>query len=79
MSIVMTRGARCEPRLHALRRKLFARPFSKAEMRRTWETVVKEKTQLAVSRIRGEWWTFLATDVGGHKFGEPFDMLPLGR
>ncbi|RHZ67969.1 cytochrome P450 [Aspergillus thermomutatus] len=80
-----------DPRQHGQRRKLFARPFSKSELRRTWEPVVKEKVQLAVSRIRGElaaegradilkWWTFLATDVSGHlMFGESFDMLTLGK
>ncbi|KAF7591314.1 hypothetical protein BBP40_001690 [Aspergillus hancockii] len=80
-----------DPKEHATRRKLFARPFSKSELRRIWEPVVKEKVQLAVSQIRNDlkvneisdllkWWTFLATDVGGHlMFGESFDMLRFGK
>lgn len=80
-----------DPKQHAARRKLFARPFSKSELRRMWEPVVQEKVRLAVSQIRGEltrdgrsdvmkWWTFLATDVSGHlMFGESFDMLQLGK
>ncbi|GAB1194129.1 hypothetical protein APSETT444_003370 [Aspergillus pseudonomiae] len=80
-----------DPKEHAVRRKLFARPFSKSELRRTWEPAVKEKVQLAVSQIRLElktdgksdllkWWTFLATDVSGHlMFGESFDMLRVGK
>ncbi|GKZ20209.1 hypothetical protein AbraIFM66951_002951 [Aspergillus brasiliensis] len=80
-----------DPKEHAARRKLFARAFSKSELRQIWEPVVKEKVQLAVSQIRGEllrdgtsdvlkWWTFLATDVSGHlMFGESFDMLQYGK
>ncbi|GLB11388.1 hypothetical protein AtubIFM57258_008256 [Aspergillus tubingensis] len=80
-----------DPKEHAARRKLFARAFSKSELRQTWEPVVREKVQLAVSRIRGEllrdgtsdvlkWWTFLATDVSGHlMFGESFEMLQYGK
>ncbi|KAL3251448.1 hypothetical protein ABHI18_010657 [Aspergillus niger] len=80
-----------DPKEHAARRKLFARVFSKSDLRRTWEPVVKDKVQLAVSQIRGEllrdgisdilkWWTFLATDVSGHlMFGESFDMLQYGK
>ncbi|KAE8371099.1 cytochrome P450 [Aspergillus bertholletiae] len=80
-----------DPKQHAARRKLFARPFSKSELRRTWESAVKEKAQLAVSQIHLEvmgcgksdllkWWTFFATDVSGHlMFGESFDMLRVGK
>ncbi|KAE8347348.1 hypothetical protein BDV24DRAFT_173226 [Aspergillus arachidicola] len=80
-----------DPKEHAARRKLFARPFSKSELRRTWEPAVREKVQLAVSQIQRElkavgksdllkWWTFLATDVSGHlMFGESFNMLQVGK
>lgn len=80
-----------DPKEHAARRKLFARPFSKSELRRTWEPAVREKVQLAVSQIQRElkavgksdllkWWTFLATDVSGQlMFGESFNMLQLGK
>ncbi|OQE12812.1 hypothetical protein PENFLA_c062G10566 [Penicillium flavigenum] len=76
---------------HAQRRKLFARMFSKSELRGSWEPLVKEKVLLFVSQIQEElrrtgvcdilkWSTFLATDVSGHlMFGESFDMLHLGK
>lgn len=76
---------------HAQRRKLFARPFSKTELRRSWEPIVKEKAKVAVSRIRQDltasgvsdvlkWWTFFATDTSAHlMFGESFKMLQLGK
>ncbi|KAL4933240.1 cytochrome P450, partial [Aspergillus undulatus] len=82
-----------DPKQHAARRKLFARAFSKSELRGRWEGVVRSKVRLAVDRIKGEldaengtgrcdvlkWWTFLATDVSGHlMFGEDFGMLELG-
>ncbi|KAL4899588.1 hypothetical protein BDW74DRAFT_188978 [Aspergillus multicolor] len=80
-----------DPKQHAARRKLFARAFSKSELRRVWEGVVRDKVRLAVSRMKGElngadrtcdvlkWWTFLATDVAGHlMFGEDFGMLEVG-
>lgn len=80
-------------REHAERRKLFARAFSKSELRRVWEGVVREKVRMAVGQMKSEldatssdkrcdvlkWWTFLATDVSGHlMFGEDFGMLQLG-
>lgn len=80
-------------REHAERRKLFARAFSKSELRRVWEGVVREKVRMAVGQMKNEldatnsekrcdvlkWWTFLATDVSGHlMFGEDFGMLQLG-
>ncbi|KAL3473816.1 hypothetical protein BJX99DRAFT_260932 [Aspergillus californicus] len=76
---------------HAQRRKLFARMFSKSELRASWEPLVREKVLLFVSQIQEElqrtgvcdvlkWSTFLATDVSGHlMFGESFDMLRLGK
>ncbi|KAL5051310.1 hypothetical protein BDW71DRAFT_193723 [Aspergillus fruticulosus] len=83
--------AMSDPGQHAARRKLFARAFSKSELRRAWEGVVRSKVRLAVDRIKGEldaeggrcdllkWWTFLATDVAGHlMFGEDFGMLEIG-
>ncbi|RAK99644.1 cytochrome P450 [Aspergillus ibericus CBS 121593] len=80
-----------DPKEHAARRKLLARPFAKSELRWTWEPVVRAKAQLSVSQMRGEllatrksdllkWWTFFATDVSGDlMFGESFGMLQLGR
>ncbi|KAE8149921.1 cytochrome P450 [Aspergillus avenaceus] len=80
-----------DPKQHATRRKLLSRPFSKSELRRVWEPVVKDKVELAVSQIQRDlemngkadilkWWTFLATDVSGHlMFGEPFNMLQFGK
>lgn len=80
-----------DPAAHAARRKLFARAFSKSELRSTWEGVVREKVRVAVGKIQDEmkdggrcdvfkWWTFLATDVSGRlMFGEDFGMLSYGK
>ncbi|KAL2860830.1 cytochrome P450 [Aspergillus lucknowensis] len=43
-----------DPRQHAERRRLFARAFSKSELRRNWEAVVREKVRFAVGRMKGE-------------------------
>ncbi|KAJ5729232.1 uncharacterized protein N7483_003740 [Penicillium malachiteum] len=80
-----------DPKEHAQRRKLFARPFSKSALRTSWEPVVKDKAQLAISQIQNEiaangicdflkWATFLATDISSHlMFGDSFDMLQKGK
>lgn len=78
------------PREHGQRRKLFARGFSKTYLREHWEPTVREKTLLAVEKIKVDartgvadllkWWTFMATDiVGVLGFGESFGMLELGK
>ncbi|GME53408.1 Cytochrome p450 monooxygenase [Neofusicoccum parvum] len=62
-----------DAKMHAARRRLFARAFGKSEIRGRWEGMVREKVELAVRRVgeelrRGEesdllkWWTFMATD-----------------
>lgn len=79
-----------DPKEHAQRRKLFARGFSKSYLREHWESAVKDKCKLAVTKIRRDaeagsadllkWWTFMATDiVGVLGFGESFGMLELGK
>ncbi|KAJ5092010.1 sterigmatocystin biosynthesis P450 monooxygenase STCB [Penicillium alfredii] len=80
-----------DSKAHAYRRKLFARAFSKSEIRSLWEPVIREKAQLTVSQIQAElkatgvcdvlkWATFFSTDVSGHlMFGESFEMLRLGK
>jgi cytochrome P450 len=91
-SSTLTMFAMRDPKVHAQRRKVFARPFSKSEMRRNWEKGIAGMARLAVRRIKGEcegekgradvykWWTFLATDVSAHvNFGESFHMLELGK
>jgi cytochrome P450 len=78
-------------KMHAQRRRLFAKPFSKSDLRRTWEPIVRDKVQLAVSQIVNElqdngvsdilkWATLMATDVSTHlMFGESFEMLRVGK
>lgn len=80
-----------DPKAHAARRRLFARPFGKGFLRSEWEWVVREKAGLAVSRMKQEmmgggksdvmkWWMFLATDVATHlMFGESFQTLEKGE
>lgn len=72
---------------------MFARPFSKTELTRNCEEVVRGKVRLAVERIRSEanadgkrvvdgfkWWTFLASDVAAHVVcSESFRMLESGK
>ncbi|CAM6003992.1 unnamed protein product [Sphagnum balticum] len=79
-----------DPKQHAARRKLFARPFSKSELRTNWEGMLRSKTELAIEKIKDEmmangkadvlkWLFFLATDMTGHLlFGASFQMLENG-
>ncbi|KAI5251552.1 cytochrome P450 monooxygenase [Aureobasidium subglaciale] len=78
------------PKEHAARRKLLSKGFSQRHLREQWEDVVRQKVDLAVSRIKAEatrgsadvlkWWTYLATDVSAHlMFGESFHMLESGE
>ncbi|KAK4503268.1 hypothetical protein PRZ48_006696 [Zasmidium cellare] len=77
---------------HAARRKLFARGFSKSNLKGHWEGVVKGKVELAVTKIledarrRGgvvdvlKWFTLMASDVSSHlMFGESFRTLEKGE
>lgn len=81
-----------DPHQHAVRRRLFARAFSNSNLRATWESEVRKKTELAVMRISQDakgttkgadifkWWTLMATDVIAHlSFGESFNMLEQGK
>ncbi|KAF3761067.1 cytochrome P450 [Cryphonectria parasitica EP155] len=83
-----------DPARHAVRRKLFARPFSLSSLRENMEGVVRERGELAVRRIREEaagsgaggvadalkWWTLMATDViAQFCFGENFASLDVGK
>lgn len=83
--------AMSDPKLHAQRRRLLSRVFTKHSLRRDWEPAVREKVLLAVDRIREEakgggscdvmrWWTMMATDVISRlAFGESFGMLDRGE
>ncbi|KAF9870180.1 cytochrome p450 monooxygenase [Colletotrichum karsti] len=79
------------PREHAKRRKMFARAFSKSQLRTQWEDVIAAITREGVRKIAeqlrrdGEvdvlkWFTFMASDVSGElMFGESWDMLRKGE
>jgi cytochrome P450 len=82
--------AMADPKMHAARRKLLARPFAKSHLRAHWEDVVLDRVNLAVSRMEQlgkagpvdvlQWWTFMASDVSTHlMFGEDFQTLEHGR
>ncbi|EFQ36259.1 cytochrome P450 [Colletotrichum graminicola] len=82
--------AMVNPKQHAKRRRLFARAFTSASLRRNWDLVVRTKAERAVERIKADalngtadlvkWWTLMTTDVIAHlSFGESFDMLELGQ
>jgi cytochrome P450 len=79
-----------DPHQHAARRRLFARAFSNNSLLTHWEPEIRQKTQLAVAKIKNDaqngsadilkWWTLMATDVIAHlSFGESFRMLELGK
>jgi len=80
-----------DPKAHAARRRLLARPFSKSALREAWEPQVRRKAELAVGKIFEEaaaaassdvlkWWTLMATDVATMlMFGEDFGMLEIGK
>ncbi|GJC84894.1 putative sterigmatocystin biosynthesis P450 monooxygenase STCB [Colletotrichum liriopes] len=78
------------PKQHAARRKLFARAFTSAALRRNWEPVVRVNVEKAVERITTEalngkadvlkWWTLMATDIIAElSFGESFQMIEKGQ
>ncbi|KAM3416245.1 hypothetical protein BST61_g7851 [Cercospora zeina] len=76
---------------HAQRRKLFARGFSKTNIKQNWEGVMREKIRLAVAKIAQEgkfgkpvdilkWWTLMSSDISSHiLFGESFRTLENGE
>ncbi|KAF2201769.1 cytochrome P450 monooxygenase-like protein [Delitschia confertaspora ATCC 74209] len=79
-----------DPREHALRRRLLSRSFSRSYLIEHWESVVREKAQTCVTKIKEEakkgktdvfhWWLLLASDVSAHlAFGQSFEMLEHGK
>ncbi|RGP68826.1 hypothetical protein FSPOR_5032 [Fusarium sporotrichioides] len=79
-----------DPHQHSARRRLFARAFSNGSLLTNWEPEIRQKTTLAIERIKQDalgtgadvfkWWTLMATDVIAHlSFGESFHMLEQGK
>lgn len=79
-----------DPREHGARRKLLSRSFSRSYLVANWESIVREKALLAVTKIKADamqstadvynWWMLLASDVSAHlAFGESFRMLETGH
>ncbi|KAM0419156.1 hypothetical protein ACHAPD_002707 [Fusarium lateritium] len=79
-----------DPHQHSARRRLFARAFSNGSLLTNWEPEIRQKTSLAVQKIKQDalgagadvfkWWTLMATDVIAHlSFGESFHMLEQGK
>ncbi|KAH7012356.1 hypothetical protein B0J12DRAFT_790890 [Macrophomina phaseolina] len=67
-----------DPKVHAARRSLFARAFTKTDLRASWDGVVRAKAECAGGRMREEasgredgavnvfkWWTLMMVDVVG--------------
>jgi cytochrome P450 len=80
-----------DPKQHAARRKLFARPFSRTFLLQHWHDTVRDLTRAAVSRMKEtaagnggkldvlQWWTFMTMDVAGRLFfGHDFGNLERG-
>lgn len=80
-----------DPKAHAARRRLFARPFSNSALQANSDEAVRDKVNLALSKIQEEykrdgkadvmkWWTLMTTDVIAHlSFGECFGGLQQGK
>ncbi|OJZ80146.1 hypothetical protein ASPFODRAFT_53879 [Aspergillus luchuensis CBS 106.47] len=79
-----------DPQVHARKRRLLSRPFSKSSLREHWEPTVRRLAAAAVQGIKKEaavgpsdamkWWTFMATDVtGALAFSESFGMTESGQ
>lgn len=77
---------------HAARRRLFARGFSKSNIRQNWEPAIKEKIALVVTQMLNEAarthgsvdvmkrWTLMASGVSAHlMFGESFQVIERGE
>ncbi|PVI03729.1 cytochrome P450 [Periconia macrospinosa] len=80
-----------DPKEYGARRKLLAASFSKTYLMTHWESEVRSKAHLCVSKIKDDairkgtadvynWWMLLASDVTAHlSFGESFGMLEAGK
>ena len=79
-----------DPREHGPRRKLLSRSFSRTYLVEHWESVVRDKALMAVTKIKADamqstadvynWWMLLASDVSAHlAFGDSFGMLESGH
>ena len=77
--------AMIDPKVHGVRRRLFAQGFSKSSILR-WEETIKTKVLTAVTKIERDalagsadilkWWTLMANDVICEvAFGEDFDAM----
>lgn len=80
-----------DPKDHAARRRLLARPFSRSFLLQHWHDTVRELTRFAVSRMREaatgndgkldvlQWWTFMTMDVAGRlMYGHDFNTMARG-
>ncbi|KAL4964293.1 cytochrome P450 [Aspergillus stella-maris] len=79
-----------DTQVHARKRRLLSRPFSKSSLREHWEPTVRQLAEAAVQGIKKEavsgpsdamkWWTSMATDVtGALVFSEDFSMTKTGQ
>ncbi|KAA8650755.1 cytochrome P450 [Aspergillus tanneri] len=77
--------------LHSARRRLLASPLSDSSLTTRFESQIRDRVKLAISKISEEmecrglvdvfkWWLFMATDIIGElSFGESFRMLEKGQ
>jgi cytochrome P450 len=80
-----------DPKQHAARRKLFARPFSRTFLLQHWHDTVRDMTRFAVRRMKETaagsegkldvllWWNLMTMDVSGRlMYGHDFDNMSRG-
>jgi cytochrome P450 len=80
-----------DPKQHAARRKLFARPWSRTFLLQHWHDTVRDMTRFAVRRMKESaaendgkldmllWWSFMTMDVAGRlMYGHDFDNMSRG-
>jgi cytochrome P450 len=79
-----------DPKVHAGRRRLFARAFTLPSLRQNWEREIRAKVDLCINQMKREaaqgasdtykWWRLLTSDViAKMAFGESFGLLEAGK
>ncbi|KAB8542089.1 hypothetical protein FH972_025552 [Carpinus fangiana] len=82
-----------DPKVHAERRRILSKGFSKSSLRSSWEGEIRDMVNIAIDGMHqdalhdptravdvSKWFTLLATDIAGRvMFGDSFGMLQAGK